>query len=84
MDDIGILFHDLVNSNRIAHDYFHQLFLAGEAHYDQSISQSDHKLLEKDNYLLLALFTMDEFKTSLFHMYPDKSPGPDRYNLAFF
>ena len=37
-----------------------------------------------ENIKLSAPFSTDEFKHALFHMHPDKSPGPDGLNPTFY
>lgn len=33
---------------------------------------------------LIRPFDIEEFRQALFQMHPDKAPGPDGFNLAFF
>lgn len=51
---------------------------------DSVIVEVPTKLTEDDNLLLLGPFTVDEFKKATFHMYPDKTSGPDGLNAAFY
>lgn len=39
---------------------------------------------DRDNCLLDAPFSKEEFKEALFQMHPDKAPGPDGFNPRFF
>ncbi|MCH79947.1 hypothetical protein A2U01_0000709 [Trifolium medium] len=39
---------------------------------------------EDDNQMLTAPFTDEEFKAAAFQMHPDKAPGPDGLNPAFY
>jgi len=48
------------------------------------ISSVHSRLLDEDNELLIHPFTEEEFKEAIFSMQPDKSPGPDGLNPAFF
>jgi hypothetical protein len=42
------------------------------------------KITQVDNDKLLAPITKDELKEALFEMHPDKAPGPDGFNPAFY
>jgi len=42
------------------------------------------RVSDEDNELLTHPFTVEEFKEAIFSMHPDKSPGPDSLNPAFF
>lgn len=84
IDDNGICFDDLPDLCRITENYFQNLFSSTEAAYEPVISVVDTKLSAENNDLLLAPFSQDEFKAAVFQMHPDKSPGPDGFNPAFF
>lgn len=67
-------------------DYFTTLFTANENEVDvglflalvkNSISEELNAKLNKD-------FSFDESTIPIKHMHPDKSPGPDDFNLDFF
>ncbi|GAU29062.1 hypothetical protein TSUD_278180, partial [Trifolium subterraneum] len=42
------------------------------------------KVTDDDNLVLTAPITKAEIQQALFHMHPDKSPGPDGFNPAFY
>lgn len=84
MDNTGVEFSDPQNLGRIALDYFEQIFSAGNAAYEAVTSQIEPKISNEDNAILLSPFTKNEFQEALFQMDPNKSPGPDGYNPAFF
>ncbi|PNX99600.1 ribonuclease H [Trifolium pratense] len=42
------------------------------------------KITQEDNDFLMASFNKEELRQALFQMHPDKSPGPDGFNLAFY
>lgn len=83
-DETGTIYDDNQELCRIAHDYFENLFKPSEAQYDPVMTQIHSKVTEEDNSILLAPFTAEEFRSALFQMHPDKAPGPEGYNPAFF
>ena len=68
----------------IALSYFTELFSVCVGKYDPVISCVKPLVSSVDNEMLLAPFTIEEFRTTLFQMHPDKSPGPEDFNLAFY
>lgn len=83
-DAEGHQFTDQDNLCRIAKDYFEQIYSTNNPNYDPVISAVKPKLSTEDNNLLLAPFTDKDFKEAVFQMHPDKSPGPDGFNPAFY
>lgn len=83
-DDEGVEFDAPQDICRIAQEYFDNLFKASAANYEQVVSQIEPKISTYENSRLLEPFTIDEFRVALFQMHPDKAPGPDGYNPAFF
>lgn len=65
-------------------EYFSDLFKEKPYTYDHVIDKISPKFSPEDNSLLLAPFHEDEFKRASFHMHPDKFPGPNGFNPAFF
>lgn len=84
VDNTGVEFNDPQNLGRIAYDYFEQLFSLEAASYDAVINQIEPKLSVDENNFLLSPLTIEDFREALFQMDPNKSPGPDGYNPAFF
>ena len=44
----------------------------------------DNIVMNEENVALLSPFSKDEFKETVMQMHPDKLPGPDRFNPAFY
>ncbi|XP_045802334.1 uncharacterized protein LOC123895912 [Trifolium pratense] len=42
------------------------------------------KITQEDNAQLVRPITLEELKEALFQMHPDKAPGPDGFNPAFY
>ncbi|PNX97372.1 ribonuclease H, partial [Trifolium pratense] len=68
----------------VALNYFDQLFRANATNYDSILSLITPKITQEDNDRLVAPITREELKDALFHMHPDKAPGPDGFNPAFY
>ncbi|KAK2365796.1 hypothetical protein QL285_079253 [Trifolium repens] len=68
----------------VAHRYFDNLFKANHGAHDPVLQLITPKITDEDNIALTAPITKEELKCSLFEMHPDKSPGPDGFNPAFF
>lgn len=61
-----------------------ELFSNQESDVDQVIEAVPIRILMEDNEKLLTPFTIDEFRNATLSMHPDKSPGPDGFNAAFY
>ncbi|MCI06308.1 endonuclease/exonuclease/phosphatase family protein, partial [Trifolium medium] len=68
----------------VAQNYFDHLFKANIATHDPVLSLVAPKVSEEDNERLVAPITKEEVKDALFQMHPDKAPGPDGFNPAFY
>jgi len=42
------------------------------------------RITHQENDMLMALFTLEEFRKALFQMHSDRAPGPDGLNPAFY
>jgi ribonuclease HI len=67
-----------------ARNYFEHLFQANTTSHDPILSIITPKITQEDNDRLEAPITKDELKEALFQMHPDKAPGPDGFNPAFY
>ncbi|MCH82559.1 RNA-directed DNA polymerase (Reverse transcriptase), partial [Trifolium medium] len=68
----------------VARNYFDYLFKANATIHEPVLSLVAPKVTEEDNERLVAPITKEEVKNALFQMHPDKAPGPDGFNPAFY
>ncbi|PNY16121.1 hypothetical protein L195_g012831, partial [Trifolium pratense] len=68
----------------VALNYFNQLFKPNSASHDPILSLIAPKITHEDNERLVRPITKEELKEALFQMNPDKAPGPDGFNPAFY
>ena len=65
--------------------YFNELFSVCDGEYDPVISCVKPSVSSVDNdQMLLAPFSIKEFRSALLQMHLDKSHGPNGFNLAFY
>lgn len=83
-DENGQFYDDPESMHRIVQQYFEQLFFSVDASSDPVVSLVQPKVTSEDNNMLLAPFTIEDFKTVIFQMHPDKSPEPEGLNPTFF
>lgn len=70
----------------MVHQYFTHLYAANsqQVFAKELLLSARLSISDKVNAKLTKHFTIDEFKMAVFQMHPDKSPGPDGFNPAFF
>ncbi|GAU39678.1 hypothetical protein TSUD_320910 [Trifolium subterraneum] len=68
------------NLCEVAKKYFEELFKPKGGVQDSVVSLISSRVSYDDNAYLVAPIT----RSALFQMHPDKSPGPDEFNPAFF
>jgi hypothetical protein len=68
----------------VAHKYFEELFKSNNGVYDPVLSLIQRKISHSDNDMLTSPVMKEEVRVTLFQMHPDKAPGPDGFNPAFF
>ena len=68
----------------VVRNYFTSIFTARHGDYGDIISCVQSKVSDDDNNSLTQPFTEKEFQEAIFSMHPDKSPGPDGLNPAFY
>lgn len=66
------------------HDYFSNIFSALPGDHFPITSCVQAVVSAEDNSILTQPFLEQEFKEAIFSMHPDKSPGPDGLNPAFY
>ncbi|XP_058746447.1 uncharacterized protein LOC131619359 [Vicia villosa] len=84
VDDTGAVARDQEGLCRIAISYFKDLFEAKQGEYDPVLSCIQPIVTQEDNCRLLSQITKAELYEALIQMHPDKSPGPDGFNPAFY
>ena len=65
-------------------DYFKSLFTTGEVQTAEVIQCVDTKVISEHNSMLLTPFSAIEVKEAGFGIHPNKSPGLDEINPAFY
>ncbi|XP_073280655.1 uncharacterized protein [Primulina huaijiensis] len=68
----------------VVQNYFQNLFAEVENMSNEVKVEVQPCVTERQNEELLRSFTLEEFKEAVFYMKPDKSPGPDGFNPAFY
>jgi endonuclease/exonuclease/phosphatase family metal-dependent hydrolase len=68
----------------VALNYFDQLFKANSSLHDPILSLVVPRITDDDNDKLVVPITKEEVREALFQMHPDKAPGPDGFNPAFY
>lgn len=65
-------------------NHFSHLFAMDGGHNSEVLDCVEKKITDYQNSMLLDPFTEADVKEALFDMRPDKSPGPDGMNPAFY
>lgn len=70
----------------VAKEYFDDLFTEaiGSIYMQHILDMVAPRITQQENDMLLAPFTMEEFRKALFQMHSDKAPRPDGLNSAFY
>lgn len=69
---------------RVVKEYYNKLYDSERRDGDMGVESGSEIITEEQNNELVAEFTFEEFTTAVKQMHPDKSPGPDGLNPAFF
>ncbi|KAH9790374.1 reverse transcriptase domain-containing protein [Citrus sinensis] len=80
----GVWCADSVEIDTLIGTYFTELFSSNGSNNEAVVSSVMTSITAKQNQILLAPFTDADVKEALFNMHPDKSPGPDGMNPAFY
>jgi carbamoylphosphate synthase small subunit len=72
------------NIAEVVKTYFNELFKPNGGSHEPILSLISPRVSDEENSLLVAPITKEEVRAALFQMHPDKSPGPDGFNPAFF
>lgn len=65
-------------------NYYEHLFLLNEVFCDEVLEIIGSRISMVQNEMLTESFTAEEVRIAVFSMHPDKSPGPDGMNPAFY
>lgn len=65
-------------------NYYHELFSSAQTDIEEVIHCMTCRITHDQNRELLKEVTQEEVKATIFHMYPDKAPGPDGIPPTFF
>src|SRR6266487_2803707 len=82
--DNGTEAHTQEELCEVAKSYFDTLFKPRDGDYDLVLNLIQPRVTDNDNFVLTAPITKVEIQQALFQMHPDKSPGPNEFNLAFY
>ncbi|KAH9750457.1 reverse transcriptase domain-containing protein [Citrus sinensis] len=80
----GVWCADSGEIDTLIRTYFTELFSSNGSNSEAVISSVMTSITAEQNQILLAPFTDADVKEALFSMHPDKSPGPDGMNPAFY
>ncbi|GAU22843.1 hypothetical protein TSUD_282100 [Trifolium subterraneum] len=82
--DNGTEAHTQEELCEVAKSYFDTLFKPRDGDHDPVLNLIQPRVTDDDNFVLTAPITKVEIQQVLFQMHPDKSPGPDGFNPAFY
>ncbi|GAU36753.1 hypothetical protein TSUD_318520 [Trifolium subterraneum] len=82
--DNGTEAHTQEELCEVAKSYFDTLFKPRDGDHDPVLNLIQPRVTDDDNIVLTAPITKIEIQQALFQMHPDKSPGPDGFNPAFY
>ncbi|GAU35047.1 hypothetical protein TSUD_30130 [Trifolium subterraneum] len=82
--DNGTEAHTQEELCEVANSYFDTLFKPIDGDHDPVLNLIQPRVTVDDNFFLTAPITKVEIQQALFQMHPDKSPGPDGFNPAFY
>ncbi|GAU34295.1 hypothetical protein TSUD_20010 [Trifolium subterraneum] len=82
--DNGTEAHTQEELCEVAKSYFDTLFKPRDGDHDPVLNLIQPRVTDDDNLILTAPITKVEIQQALFQMHPEKSPGPDGFNPAFY
>jgi hypothetical protein len=68
----------------VALNYFNNLFKINSTSHEPILALISPRITQEDNDQLTMPITKEELRNALFQMHPDKAPGPDGFNPAFY
>jgi hypothetical protein len=84
VNDVNVEVHTQPEICEVALKYCDQLFKANTSSHEPILSLVESKVTQEENDKLVAPITKEEIRDALFDMHPDKAPGPDGFNPAFY
>ncbi|XP_074378321.1 uncharacterized protein LOC141719854 [Apium graveolens] len=69
---------------QVVKDYYTVVFTSGHNAEILQLDESERRITEEQNHMLVAEMTFEEFSVAIKQMHPDKTSGPDGLNPAFF
>ncbi|KAL8098510.1 hypothetical protein AgCh_031328 [Apium graveolens] len=69
---------------QVVKDYYTAVFTSGHNAEILQLDESERRITEEQNHMLVAEMTFEEFSVAIKQMHPDKASGPDGLNPAFF
>ncbi|GAU47118.1 hypothetical protein TSUD_98950 [Trifolium subterraneum] len=82
--DNGTEAHTQEELCEVAKSYFDTLFKQRDGDHDPVLNLIQSRVTDDNNFFLTIPITKVEIHQALFQMHPDKSPGPDEFNPAFY
>ncbi|XP_074377107.1 uncharacterized protein LOC141718627 [Apium graveolens] len=64
-------------------NYYQELYSSSQVDNDEVINCVKPKISEKQNVQLMKEITEEEVREAIFHMHPDKAPGPDGFSKSY-
>lgn len=69
---------------QVVKDYYTAVFTSGHNADILQLDDSERRITEEQNHMLVAEMTFEEFSVAIKQMHPYKASGPDGLNPAFF
>ncbi|KAA3482794.1 Retrovirus-related Pol polyprotein LINE-1 [Gossypium australe] len=83
-NEMGAWITEPKDLKKMAVDYFQKLFTPEREMRPNTIRGDFPELLEHEKEALSRDFTIEDIRSALFQMHPNKAPGPDRFHALFF
>ena len=84
-NSLGAISVDPAELKVLVADFYKNLYtFEGVTDVDRVIQHVPTKVTQQMNVSLLAPYSKEEVKTSLFQMFPTKAPGPDGFPAHFY